>query len=102
MAHLLRFQVGGTLNPQDAVYVKRPEDQDYLAQALRPRSWINIHGCRTMGKSSLYVRHLKTLIEAGITPITIDVAAQVTVHAKTARDWVRSLANAVEFEVLFE
>ncbi len=99
MTQSLRFQVGGTLNPRDSVYVRRPEDRIYLAHALQPRAWINVYGCRTMGKSSLYVRHLPAITQRGIRPIAVDIAGQVTLRAKTTRDWVSSLAAAIDSEL---
>jgi L-asparaginase/Glu-tRNA(Gln) amidotransferase subunit D len=95
----LHFQAGGTLNPRDSVYVNRSEDQKYLTQALRPRAWINVYGCRTMGKSSLYVRHLQRLSAQGIRSIAIDVAGQVASHAESPRDWLTSLAEAIASEL---
>lgn len=88
------FQVGGTLDPRVSVYVTRPEDDLFLSStAIRP-SWINVHGCRTMGKSSLYAQHLATLAERGISAIVVDVAAEVGRAHKTAADWFRALAEA--------
>src|SRR5258708_31719877 len=94
----LRFQMGGTLDPRSSVYVTRPEDSEFLDTALETNAWINVYGCRTMGKSSLYAQHLNTLRERGVRPIVVDVGAQVGSRAGTGRDWVQALAENVAFE----
>jgi L-asparaginase len=88
------FQVGGTLDPRVSVYVKRPEDDEFIAAASAPKAWINIHGCRTMGKSSLYTQYVSTLASRGIVTIVIDVAAQVGKTPKTAAEWFCALGEA--------
>lgn len=91
---MLRFQVGGTLKPRASVYVRRAEDDLFVAAAMTPRSWINIHGCRTMGKSSLYAQHAAELSRRRIRTIVIDTAAQVGRGPKSASEWFRALAEA--------
>jgi L-asparaginase len=90
--HDIDFQVGGTLMPK-SVYVTRTEDEQFLNAASGALPWINIHGCRTMGKSSLYARHLATLAERGVTSVVIDVASQVGQAPKTAAEWFCALAE---------
>jgi L-asparaginase len=91
----LRFQVGGTLIPKESVYVKRLEDTEFLNYSVQSKAWINIYGCRTMGKSSLYAQYLSTLRRRGIIPISIDIAAQIGVRLPTGPDWVRSLGEVI-------
>lgn len=88
------FQVGGTLDPRESVYVRRPEDDVFMAAATMPKSWINIYGCRTMGKSSLYAQYRSALAGRGIAVVDIDVAAQIGKDAKSASEWFRLLAEA--------
>jgi L-asparaginase/Glu-tRNA(Gln) amidotransferase subunit D len=88
-----KFQVGGTLDPEASVYVRRPEDLEFLSAAKAAKSWINIYGCRTMGKSSLYAKHLKELSACDIEPIVIDIAAEVG-DASSAVEWFRKLSDA--------
>lgn len=95
MASTFQFQVGGTLNPDRSVYVKRREDKAFLDLAAAPGAWINIYGCRTMGKSSLYAQYLDSLNERGIRPVTVDLAAQVGGSPRSGRNWVRSLGEAI-------
>jgi L-asparaginase len=63
------------------------------------RAWLNIYGCRTQGKSSLYTQYLKKLSEHGITAIDVDVAARVGRRCATECDWVRSLGEAIAAEM---
>jgi len=98
----LRFQVGGTVNPRLGVYVQREEDRDFLQLASKPQAWINVHGCRTMGKSSLYAQHRHTLQRRGVRMVAIDMAAQIGHQQSTGRDWVISLAEAVSAELEIE
>ncbi len=98
----LRFQVGGTLTPGGSVYVRRPEDKEFLESVLEPKAWINVYGCRTMGKSSLYAQHLTALGERGVRSIVVDVGAQVGLTARTGRDWVRTLAEVVADELTLD
>lgn len=99
MSQALRFQVGGTLSPSGTVYVTRPEDQEYLACVLQDKMWLNIYGCRTMGKSSLYVKYLSTVAQCGAKVIVIDVDGQVGTHANSCRNWVRALSRAITLEL---
>jgi L-asparaginase len=96
------FQVGGTLIPDRSVYVRRPEDQQFLKWSRQPGTWINIYGCRTMGKSSLYAQYRNALADLGIKSISVDVAAQVGRKHKTPRDWVRGLGEAIASELSLE
>ena len=98
----LRFQVGGTVIPGESIYVRRPEDKKFLDEAARRKTWINIYGCRTMGKSSLYAQYLGTLREQGVTTISVDIAAQVGRSRQTGRDWVSSLGEAMAAELNIE
>jgi L-asparaginase len=90
-----QFQIGGTLNPERSVYVKRREDREFLTRSAEPAAWINIYGCRTMGKSSLYAQYLESLSDRGIKAITVDLAAQVGRGPQNGCNWVQSLAEAV-------
>lgn len=94
----LPFQAGGTLT-RSAVYVTRPEDEHFITAALRPHAWINITGCRMMGKSSLYFKHLDTLAAKGVDSVFIDIRAQLDEHHKTVHDWVRQLCEVIAAEL---
>lgn len=94
-----KFQAGGTLIPERSVYVERSEDGKFMRLAEIEKTWINVYGCRTMGKSSLYVQHLRSLRASGIKPIVIDVASQVGTAQLTPRGWVSALAEAISVEL---
>ena len=51
----LAFQVGGPVPAQGYVYVPRPADRDII-RFVDSGQWVNLVGCRTMGKSSLVFR----------------------------------------------
>jgi len=89
----VKLQTSATLR-KDSLYVPRPEDELFLAAASEPRSWLNVYGCRTMGKSSLCARYEATLAAKGIKTIFIDVAARVGTEHRTASEWFRALAEA--------
>jgi L-asparaginase len=97
-----RFQVGGTLLPASSVYVKRPEDKEFLDLAEEPRAWINLYGCRTMGKSSLYSQYLSVLSERGIRPIVVDTIGQIGSGPRTGLHWVVALAEAIASDLPFD
>jgi L-asparaginase len=99
MSSTLRFQVGGTVNPRGGLYVRRPEDKEYRALVLETNNWINIYGCRTMGKSSLYVKYLSSLEQHGIQPLAVDAAGQIGLHHKSGCEWVRALGEAAASEL---
>jgi len=92
------IQVGGTLDPRtSSIYVKRPGDELFLGSITESKAWINIYGCRTMGKSSLYAQYLAHLTSQGVTALVIDIPSQVA-DAKNApsnaADWFRMLGDA--------
>lgn len=91
----IRFQVGGTLDVGRSIYVKRYEDSLFAKAANRHAAWINIYGCRTMGKSSLYARQLPAFESQGTHCIPIDIAAEVGKGPQTARDWMEALGAAM-------
>ena len=68
------YQVGGCL-PEDAPsYVARKAD-DVLYKSLLEGEFCNVLNSRQMGKSSLRVKTMKKLQEAGIACIAIDLTA---------------------------
>lgn len=101
MTQSLQIQTGGTLSP-DCLYVSRAEDKRFLAQVLKPKAWVNIYGCRTMGKSSLYNRHLDTLSQCGVKTIIVDVAGQIGRKPQTGLDWTRALGQAMTVDLPIE
>ena len=51
----MRYQIGGTLAPNDPTYVEREADKE-LYQALKKGDFCYILNSRQMGKSSLMVK----------------------------------------------
>jgi L-asparaginase len=99
MTDIPRFQSGGTLDARRSVYVTRPQDKEFLDGVMAGRAWLNIYGCRTQGKSSMYTQYLDKLSEAGITAVDVDVASRVGRKCPTPRDWVCALGEAVAAEM---
>jgi L-asparaginase len=83
------------LLPEISVYVTRPEDAEFLEYASKSGTWINVYGCRTMGKSSLYTHYLQELGKRGIQGITVDIGAEVGNGPRTGAEWVRMLGEAL-------
>jgi hypothetical protein len=72
----LRLQVGGTLNPRQHLYIKRPDDE-ILLELLSAKQYVNILTSRQMGKSSLMVRTAETLMQRGVHCAIVDLAAEL-------------------------
>jgi L-asparaginase len=89
-----RIHVGGTVGAEGCVYVKRPEDAEFLDYA---REGVNftISGCRTMGKSSLFVQWRKPLRAEGIYVVDADIAVHVGHQPgpRYAHEWVANLGS---------
>lgn len=95
----LRIQVGGILQSEGSVYIKRPEDRQFLDSVTQRKSWTNVYGCRTMGKSSLYTKYFSTLKGQGIRPLAVDIAAQIGDNPLTGREWAQALGEAFAAEL---
>ncbi len=95
MKRQLSFQAGSTLDPEQSVYVRRAEDDEYWEIAKQPKSWINISGCRMMGKSSLYTKHIAPLRKLNIHSVVVDIGAEVGEDHDTASKWFRQLAHVL-------
>jgi L-asparaginase/Glu-tRNA(Gln) amidotransferase subunit D len=99
MTDTRRFQSGGPLDARRSVYVTRSQDKEFLDRVLAGRAWLNIYGCRTMGKSSLYIQYVSSLAKQGIRVIDVDIASRVGSHWPTGRDWVGALGEALAAEL---
>jgi L-asparaginase len=86
------IKVGGYLpNDGSAFYMSRPED-DLLEECLRvPGTWINIFGCRTMGKTSLAIKDFHTLELNGMRCAYIDVSV-FSLESESRQRWIANLA----------
>src|SRR3954467_5291159 len=89
------FRTGGTVIPGGGVYVEREQDLVFRREVLKSAAWINVFGCRTMGKSSLCAQYQGFLHDQSVIPLFVDAASQIGV-VKEAIDWVKGLAKAIE------
>jgi L-asparaginase len=99
MRTVRKIQVGGTLIPSVSLYLNRSEDEQFVNAVLQNREWTNVHGCRTMGKSSLYAQHRRIFEDHGIKVIMVDLASSVGRGYETGFEWIRALGNAISTEL---
>ena len=90
------YQVGGSLR-LEAPYVKRSADNE-LYQALLARQFCYVFNCRQMGKSSLRVRIVERLKQAGIGSLSIDLST-IGTSGLSARQWYASIIKALHNEM---
>ena len=76
------FRVGGTMEPNAPSYIVRSADAELLS-ALLAREYVFVLDSRQKGKSSLVGRTIRSLKEAGVSTIKLDlqrVGANVSVE----------------------
>jgi L-asparaginase len=95
MSSLPKIKVGNAVDAETDLYVKRPEDADFLECAFENPAWLNIYGCRTMGKTSLYTQYLGALSEGGIKGIPIDLVSEVSANPKNFYEWAKALGEVI-------
>ena len=98
------YQVGGSLSEDAPSYVRREADNQ-LYQYLRTGEFCCVFNSRQMGKSSLRVKTMKRLEEAGIACAAIDITAIGTQNI-TVEQWygslIRTLASSFNLEQQFD
>ncbi len=103
MSGLIPVQVGGTWRPGN-LYIQRDADREFQKHVAEGR-WVNICGCRTMGKSSLVVRWKSALIEGGFSIANVDLSGHVVpdeAKPPSATEFLRHIAEQIAFELRME
>ena len=82
------FKVGGSLRYGHPTYIVRQADLDIL-EALQQKEFCYVLNSRQMGKSSLRVRTMKTLVNKGFSCVAIDLG--ILGRFATAEQWYGGL-----------
>jgi len=85
------YQVGGSLPPDAASYVRRQADED-LYQAVVQREFCYVLNSRQMGKSSLQIHTMARLRHDGIRCIAVDLTTLGNQHI-TPEQWYASILH---------
>jgi len=88
---LYHYQTGGSLGLDSPTYVARQADED-LFKALKDGQFCYVLNARQMGKSSLRVRTMKRLQEAGIACAEVDLTG-VGSQGLTEEQWYGGVVN---------
>ncbi len=83
------FKVGGSLRYGHPTYIIRKADRD-IYEALRQQEFCYVLNSRQMGKSSLRVRTMKTLVKEGFKCVAIDLG--ILGRFATSEQWYGGLA----------
>lgn len=96
------YRVGGAVRSENKVYVHRKEDQDFLRHVLQG-DWVEIVGCRVMGKTSLALRKKRELAEQNVTVAYADVAGHLGWQPGPAslKDWFLKLGRRIAYQAGF-
>jgi L-asparaginase type I len=94
------YRIGGAVPSDISVYVHRPQDQSFLKR-VEQGSWVEIVGCRTMGKTSMALRWRRDLSEQGITVAYADIAGDLGWNPgpRSLRDWLEKLGRQIAYQL---
>jgi len=84
------YQVGGSLPPTASTYVQRQADET-LFQSLLGGSFCYVFNARQMGKSSLRVKTMARLQQAGVQSLSIDLTS-IGSQKVTVEQWYGAIA----------
>lgn len=95
-----RYIVGGAVPSHNSVYVHRPQDKNFLA-GIEAGNWIELSGCRTMGKTSMIMRWRKPLLERGVSVAYADIAGHIGWRPapETLQEWVIKLGRRLALDL---
>jgi len=100
MLKLRRFVVGGTLDPKDALYIRRPADDELLG-CCRRAEFCFVLASRQVGKSSLMASTANALGKDGIASVMIDLTSIGTIEI-TADQWYLGFIYEIQTEFVLE
>ena len=92
----MSYYFSGTLHEDDPTYVKRQADNE-LFEALRAGEFCYVLSSRQTGKSSLRVRTMSRLKQAGLACSVIDVSADATNEVEP-KQWYANLVSTLTYE----
>src|SRR5688572_11347411 len=96
-----RYNVGGAVPSGNSVYVHRPQDEKFLA-SVEAGNWVEISGCRTMGKTSMAMRWRQALSEQDISVAYADLAGHIgwrPAPPTTLHEWIIKLGTRLALDL---
>lgn len=94
------YNVGGAVPSVGSVYVHRPQDENFLA-SIGAGNWIELSGCRTMGKTSMVMRWREPLLQEGTAVAYADVAGHIgwKPAPESFQEWILKLGKRLSLDL---